>query len=102
MNENVSRTQMEYRNIRELVSFSIFDIESRLVQLAGEGRIWRIKEMNDITESETIIINHYLNEKRELQIYDLVQSTALTKIPHNVIHQNEQTKFQTKQKSIKD
>lgn len=77
MNETVLRTQMEYQNFRELVSFSIFDIESRLVQLAEEGKICMIKEMNNLTESETILVNHYLNEKRELQIYDFTQPTTI-------------------------
>lgn len=72
MNETIARIQMEYRDYRELTSFSIFDIEKELIRLANEGKIWMIKGMKDLTESETILINHYLNEKRELQIYDSI------------------------------
>lgn len=72
MNEKIAKIQKEYRNYRELISFSIFDIEKELIRLANEGKIWMIKGMKDLTESETILINHYLNEKRELQIYDSI------------------------------
>ncbi|MBS4220064.1 hypothetical protein KHA96_17265 [Bacillus sp. FJAT-49711] len=75
MNEAVARTQMEYREFRELVSFSIFDIQSKLVQLADEGKAWMIQEMENLSEAETILMNHYLNEKREQQNYDSAQST---------------------------
>lgn len=72
MNETVARVQEEYRNFRELTSFNIFDLESKLLQLADEGKIWMIKEMKpDLTEAEEILINHYLSEKWELQNYDL-------------------------------
>jgi len=72
MSEKTARIQKEYRKYRELTSFSIFDIEKELIRLANEGKIWMIKGMKDLTESETILINHYLNEKRELQIYDSI------------------------------
>ncbi|AIF45133.1 hypothetical protein [Virgibacillus sp. SK37] len=72
MNETVEKTQDEYRDFRESISYCIFDIESKLVQLAEEGRIWMIQGMKDLTESELILINHYLSDKRELQIYDFV------------------------------
>ncbi|WP_047979725.1 hypothetical protein [Ornithinibacillus contaminans] len=70
MNETIARTQMEYREFRELTCFSIFDIEKMLIHLADEGKIWMIHGMKDLTESEAILISHYLNEKRELQVYD--------------------------------
>ncbi|MGG3691786.1 hypothetical protein [Heyndrickxia ginsengihumi] len=68
----VENIQYEYRKFRESVSYCIIDIEAKLVQLAGEGNIWMIQGMNDLTDSETILISHYLSEKRELQNYDLV------------------------------
>lgn len=72
MREIVERTQNEYRSFRESVGFCIFDIQSKFVQLAEEGKIWMIQEMKDLAESEAVLINHYLNETRELQNYDLV------------------------------
>ena len=72
MNEAAVRIRGEYQNFREATAFSIFDIESRLEQLADEGKIWLLHGMKDLTEAESILINHYLNEKREFQIYDLV------------------------------
>lgn len=74
MNLAVAKAQMEYRNLRELTFFNIFDIENTLIHLANEGKIWMIQGMKDLAESESILINHYLNEKRELQIYDFVHS----------------------------
>lgn len=75
MNEIVAGTQMEYREFRELTCFSLFDIETRLIQLAEEGRVWMIQEMKDLTIIEKALITRLLSAKRELQIYDLVQST---------------------------
>lgn len=77
MNEIVERTQNEYRSYRESVLFCIYDIESKLVQLAKEGTIWMIQGMKDLADSESILINHYLYENRELQIYDLAPSTII-------------------------
>lgn len=73
----VEEVQFKYKHAREAANYSIFDIECLLEQLAAEGVIWMIKPMKDLTEAETILINHYLNEKRELQIYDLVQTPVI-------------------------
>lgn len=72
MNETVARVQEEYREFRELSSYNIFDLESKLVQLAESGAIWMVQGIKDLTEAEAILIDHYLSEKRELQIYDFV------------------------------
>lgn len=72
MNILVERTRMKYRNNRERVNYSIFDIEFSLKTLAWEGLIWTLQGMEDLTEAEGILINHYLKEYRENQEYDLV------------------------------
>jgi len=73
MNPIAKEVQSKYKHAREDANYSIFDIECLLEQLAAEGVIWMIQGI-DLTKAETILINHYLNEKRELQIYDLVQT----------------------------
>lgn len=73
MNPIVKEVQSKYKHAREDANYSIFDIECLLEHLAAEGVVWMIQGI-DLTKSETILINHYLNEKRELQIYDLVQT----------------------------
>ncbi|MBL5768652.1 hypothetical protein B5V88_10470 [Heyndrickxia sporothermodurans] len=74
MNPIVKKVQSKYKHAREDANYSIFDIECLLVKLAEEGVIWMIQGMKSLTEAETILINYYLNEKRELQIYDYGQS----------------------------
>lgn len=71
MNILVERTRMKYRNNRERVNYSIFDIEFSLTTLAWEGLIWTLQGMEDLTNAEEILINHYLKEYRENQEYDL-------------------------------
>lgn len=80
MNPIVEEVQSTYKVTREKVNYSIIDIEYMLKELADTGTIWMIQGMKDLAESESILINHYLNEKRELQIYDFVQSSV---IPQN-------------------
>lgn len=70
MNILVDRTRMKYRYARERACYNIMDIESLLKTLAIEGVIWSLKDMPDITNSEEILINHYLNEYRVNQVYD--------------------------------
>lgn len=72
MNISVERTRMKYRINRERVNYSIFDIEFSLKTLAWEGLIWTLQGMEDLTNAEEILINHYLKEYRENQEYDLV------------------------------
>ncbi|WP_430789102.1 hypothetical protein VBD025_02785 [Virgibacillus flavescens] len=74
MNSMVQRTQLKYRNEREGVNYSIIDIEFSLKTLAREGLIWTLQGMKDLTESEEVLILHYLNEFREEQIYDNVDN----------------------------
>jgi len=72
----VKEVQSKFKLATEDANYSIFDIECLLKQLAAEGVIWMIKPMKNLTEAETILVDYYLNEKREIQIYDFVQSTA--------------------------
>lgn len=72
MNTLVQCTRMKYRNVRERSCYSIFDIEFLLKTLAGEGLIWTLQGMKDLTEAEDILIHHYLHEYRENQVYDTV------------------------------
>lgn len=71
MNPMVQEVQSTYRKARANTNYSIFDIESCLQQLAAKGVIWMVQKMKDLTEAESILINHYLSENREHQIYDL-------------------------------
>jgi hypothetical protein len=66
----IERTRTKYRNAREGVCYCIFDIESLLKTLACEGLIWCLQDMFDLTEAEKILIEHYLLEYREVQVYD--------------------------------
>lgn len=70
MNVLVERTRMKYRNNREQVNYSIFDIELSLKTLAWEGLIWTLQGMEDLTEAEEVLIRYYLHEYRENQEYD--------------------------------
>lgn len=70
MNVVVERTRMKYRSIRERACYSIFDIEFALKTIAWEGLIWCLQEMPDTTKAEEVLINYYLYEFRENQIYD--------------------------------
>lgn len=79
LNILVERTRMKYRNARERACYSIFDIEHLLKTLGWEGLIWTLKNMPDMTRAEEILIDHYLNEFRENQVYDFVRNPP--KIP---------------------
>jgi hypothetical protein len=70
MNILVERTRIKYRNARERACYNIMDIEYHLKTLALEGLIWTLQNMSDMTCAEEILINHYLNEYREKQVYD--------------------------------
>lgn len=70
MNIIVERTQMKYKNARERACYSVFDIEFLLKTLAWDGLIWCLQDMLDLTDSERILINYYLHEYREVQVYD--------------------------------
>lgn len=70
LNIIVERTRMKYRNERERACYSIFDIEFALKSIAWEGLLWCIQDMPDLTRAEAILINHYLNEYRENQVFD--------------------------------
>jgi hypothetical protein len=70
MNILVERTRIKYRNARERAYYNIMDIEFLLKTLALEGFIWCLKDMPDMTNAEEILINHYLDEYRENQVYD--------------------------------
>ncbi|MQR93691.1 hypothetical protein [Fictibacillus phosphorivorans] len=76
MNIIVKRTRMKYQNAREQACYSIFDIEYNLKKLAFEGLIWCLQGMPDMTKAEEILINHYLNEYRENQVYDEIISVS--------------------------
>ncbi|WP_226536433.1 hypothetical protein [Fictibacillus halophilus] len=67
----VERTQMKYRKIRERGNYSITDIESTLKILAWEGFVWTLKDMPDLTRSESILIDYYLTIYRENQVYEI-------------------------------
>lgn len=70
MNIVVERTRMKYRDARERACYNIFDIEFLLKTLAWEGLIWCLQGIPDMTKAEEILINFYLNEFRENQVYD--------------------------------
>jgi uncharacterized protein YtpQ (UPF0354 family) len=70
MNIVVERTRMKYRNVRERACYNIMDIEYHLKALAIEGLIWNLQNMPDTSKAEEILINHYLNEYREKQVYE--------------------------------
>lgn len=70
MNILVERTRTKYRNAREQTCYSIMDIEFTLKQMALEGVVWCLKEMQDLSEGENILINNNLTEYREKQVYD--------------------------------
>lgn len=70
MNMNVEKTRTKYRNAREQACYSIMDIEFTLKQMAFEGGVWCLQEMQDLSEGEKILINNYLTEYREKQVYD--------------------------------
>lgn len=70
MNEIVAQTQGWYRNEREMSNYSIMDTGNKLKYLAEKGLIWILKDMNDITEFEKIVIDSYLNKYRANQIHD--------------------------------
>jgi hypothetical protein len=72
MNPKVEKVQHMYRSSRKEANYSIFDIETMLKKLADSGVIWMLKDMEDLTSAESILINYYLHEKRELQTYDSV------------------------------
>jgi hypothetical protein len=71
----VERTRTKYRNAREQACYSIMDIEFVLKLLAFEGVVWCLQDMCDLTKAEKILINHYLNEFRENQVYDFYSSS---------------------------
>ncbi|MFD1173940.1 hypothetical protein [Oceanobacillus picturae] len=70
MSPLIRRTRMKYRNERERVNYSIFDIEFALKTLAMEGIIWTLQEMKDLTDTEHVLIKYLLNEFRQEQVYD--------------------------------
>lgn len=70
MNILVERTRIKYRNARERACYNIMDIEYHLKTLAFEGLIWTLQNMPDTTHAEEILINYYLHEHREKQVYD--------------------------------
>ncbi|WP_337017089.1 hypothetical protein [Oceanobacillus massiliensis] len=70
MNDVIESTQTKYRLTRERACYSIFDIESLLKTLACEGLLWCLQDMFDLTEAEKTLIEHYLLEHREIQVYD--------------------------------
>ncbi|AXI08224.1 hypothetical protein CV093_04440 [Oceanobacillus sp. 143] len=72
MNPLVKEVQNKYQSVRAEANYGIFDIEHILGEFASSGVIWMIQGMQDLTESEGILINHYLNDKRELQTYDQI------------------------------
>lgn len=73
MNMILERTRMKYRGIRESAFYSILDIEFALKTLSWEGLIWCLKNMQNLTEAEKILISHYLSQHRENQVYDDVR-----------------------------
>lgn len=74
MNIVVQRTRMKYRNVRERACYNIMDIEYHLKMLAWEGLIWCLQDMPDMTKAEEILINNFLNEYREYQVYDDIRN----------------------------
>lgn len=74
MNPMVIEVQSTYRQAREEANYSIIDIECMLKEFADKGILWMLPGMKDLTDAESILIKHYLYEKREFQFYDLVQT----------------------------
>jgi len=70
VNIAVEKTQSYYRNARKKANYSIFDIESLLEELAKRGFIWPLQGMQDLTNAEEILIQYFLKEYREKQVYD--------------------------------
>lgn len=70
MNMIVERTRTKYRKTREQACYSIMDIEFTLKSLAFEGVVWCLQDMLDLTKGEEVLINHFLKEHRENQVYD--------------------------------
>lgn len=75
MNKIAEKIQHEYREMRYLSNYSIFDIESSLIRLAERGFVWVLKDMKDMSEFEKILIEHYLEKFRPNQIYDNLEDT---------------------------
>lgn len=75
MNIVVERTRMKYRNERELTCYSIIDIEDQMKTLAWEGLIWCLQGMPDMSKAEEILINYYLYQFREYQVYDNIDNS---------------------------
>lgn len=70
MNNLAERTRAEYRCLRERTCYSIFDIESSLKTLSEEGLIWCLQGMPDLSDTEEILISHFLTMHQNLQLYD--------------------------------
>lgn len=70
MNEVAYREQNNYRQKREEICYSIMDIEEYYKAIAKRGLIWILKDMQDLCEAERILIDYYLVQERENQIYD--------------------------------
>jgi hypothetical protein len=99
INPVVHEIQSTYRHAREEANYSILDIECLLKELADQGAIWMNQDIKDLTESESVLINHYLSLKREPQNYGLVQSPViLQKSPTELFKSNEQ-RFPNKTKN---
>ncbi|WP_400244973.1 four helix bundle protein [Niallia sp. JL1B1071] len=79
MNEKVKQIQQEYREIRELSNYSIFDIESSLKSFAEKGFVWILKDLKDICEAEGILIEHYCDKFSSCQIYDSLEDSLSSK-----------------------
>jgi len=74
MNKNVVTVIKDYKERREEVNYSIFDIEKLLKELAQKGMIWTLKEEDELYEAEQILVEYYLNLYRHLQNYDGLES----------------------------
>jgi len=77
LNIVVERTRMKYRNARERACYGVFDIEELMKTLAWEGLIWCLQDMPDMTRAEEILINNYLHEFRENQVYDNIGNSPV-------------------------
>ncbi|AIF42151.1 four helix bundle protein [Virgibacillus sp. SK37] len=75
MNEIVEQIQVDYRKLREHCNYSFIEVGDELKYLAEKGVIWILKDMEDITEFEEIIIDSYLDTYRANQIYDNLNDT---------------------------
>lgn len=82
MNNTTLKTQKRYRKEREQINFSIIDLNELYKKIAEEGLLWTLKDMKDLCEAETILINHYLNKYRSLQTYDNLETSSTTS-PHS-------------------